>query len=32
MVVGFSLALAVCLAGTFLPLTVAVRRLERLEL
>jgi len=32
MVVGFSLALVVCLAGTFLPLTVAVRRLERLEL
>ena len=32
MVVGFALALAVCLAGTFVPLTVAVRRLERLEL
>ncbi|HEX5181484.1 MAG TPA: hypothetical protein VFW04_19285 [Gemmatimonadaceae bacterium] len=32
MVVGFSLALAVCLAGTFVPLSVAVWRLERLEL
>ncbi|HKT06568.1 MAG TPA: hypothetical protein VJR24_01625 [Gemmatimonadaceae bacterium] len=32
MVIGFALALAVCLAATFLPLTVAVRRLERLEL
>jgi len=32
MVIGFALALAVCLAGTFVPLTVAVRRLDRLEL
>ncbi len=32
MVIGFALALAVCLAGTFVPLSVAVRRLERLEL
>ncbi|HEY7878497.1 MAG TPA: hypothetical protein VIC55_09750 [Gemmatimonadaceae bacterium] len=32
MVIGFSLAAALCLAGTFVPLQVAVRRLERLEL
>ncbi|HEX6535889.1 MAG TPA: hypothetical protein VF041_14920 [Gemmatimonadaceae bacterium] len=31
-VVGFALALALCLAATFVPLRVAQRRLERLEL